>query len=70
MCANLTCFARTDPNLLNELSARLDDAERKYMEADLEERLKELEEAKQRQVAETLNVGDFGYLISFYFGLF
>lgn len=36
--------------MLNELSARLDEAERKYKEADLEERLRELEEAKQRQV--------------------
>ena len=40
----------TDLNLLDDLTARLDEAERKYLEADLEERLKELEEAKQRQV--------------------
>ena len=40
----------TDLNLLDDLAARLDEAERKYLEADLEERLKELEEAKQRQV--------------------
>merc|ERR1711874_215827 len=39
-----------DLNLLDDLSARLDEAERKYLEADLEERLKELEEAKQRQI--------------------
>ena len=39
-----------DLNLLDDLTARLDEAERKYLEADLEERLKELEEAKQRQV--------------------
>merc|ERR1711913_80594 len=39
-----------DLDLLDDLSARLDEAERKYLEADLEERLKELEEAKQRQI--------------------
>merc|ERR1712080_463639 len=39
-----------DLNLLDDLTARLDEAERKYLEADLEERLKELEEAKQRQI--------------------
>merc|ERR1712127_657250 len=39
-----------DPEMLNELSARLDEAERKYKEADLGERLRELEEAKQRQI--------------------
>merc|ERR1712203_356728 len=39
-----------DLDLLDDLTARLDEAERKYMEADLEERLKELEEAKQRQI--------------------
>merc|ERR1711971_469147 len=39
-----------DLDLLNDLSARLDEAERKYLEADLEERLKELEDAKQRQI--------------------
>merc|ERR1719445_1808687 len=39
-----------DLNLLDDLSARLDEAERKYLEADLEERLKELEERKQRQI--------------------
>merc|ERR1719500_2344712 len=39
-----------DLDLLDDLSARLDEAERKYLEADLEERLKELEEGKQRQI--------------------
>merc|ERR1719447_372019 len=39
-----------DLDLLDDLTARLDEAERKYLKADLEERLKELEEAKQRQI--------------------
>ena len=39
-----------DPSILNDLERRLDAAERKYQEADLETKLKALEEAKQRQV--------------------
>ena len=39
-----------DPSFLDELERRLDAAERKYQEADLESKLKQLEEAKQRQV--------------------
>ena len=35
---------------MDELERRLDAAEQKYIEANLEARLKELEEAKQRQV--------------------
>ena len=36
---------------MDDLERRLDAAEQKYIEADLEARLKELEEAKQRQVS-------------------
>merc|ERR1712073_62900 len=39
-----------DPSFLDDLERRLDAAERKYQEADLESKLKQLEEAKQRQV--------------------
>jgi hypothetical protein len=39
-----------DSSFLDDLERRLDAAEQKYIEADLEARLKELEEAKQRQV--------------------
>merc|ERR1712029_150524 len=39
-----------DPSILNDLERRLDAAERKYQEADLETKLKALEEAKQRQI--------------------
>lgn len=39
-----------DPSFLDELERRLDAAERKYQEADLESKLKQLEEAKQRQL--------------------
>merc|ERR1712045_872094 len=40
-----------DPSFLDDLERRLDAAERKYQEADLESKLKQLEEAKQRQLA-------------------
>ena len=43
-------FLWLDPSILNDLERRLDAAERKYQEADLETKLKALEEAKQRQV--------------------
>ena len=39
-----------DPSFLSDLERRLDAAERKYQEANLETQLKQLEEAKQRQV--------------------
>jgi len=39
-----------DPAVLDELERRLDAAERTYGQANLEERLKQLEEAKQRQI--------------------
>merc|ERR1711997_654746 len=39
-----------DPAELDELERRLDAAERTYGQANLEERLKQLEEAKQRQI--------------------
>ena len=40
-----------EPGLLEELERRVSLAEAKFMEADLELRLEELEQAKQRQVA-------------------
>jgi len=39
-----------DSNFLDDLERRLAVAERKYQEADLEEKLRQLEEAKQRQL--------------------
>ena len=39
-----------DSSSLDELERRLNAAEQKYIEANLEAKLKELEEAKQRQV--------------------
>ena len=39
-----------DSNFLDDLERRLNIAEEKYREADLEAKLKQLEEAKQRQV--------------------
>ena len=39
-----------DAAILDELERRLDAAEKKYEEADLEAKLKQLEESKQRQV--------------------
>ncbi len=43
----------TEPGLLEELERRVGLAEAKFMEADLELRLEELEQAKQRQVITT-----------------
>jgi hypothetical protein len=40
----------SEPGLLEELERRVGLAEAKFMEADLELRLEELEQAKQRQV--------------------
>jgi len=46
----LSSIEEQDSSSLDELERRLDAAEQKYIEADLEARLKELEEAKQRQL--------------------
>jgi len=46
----LATIKKQDPSFLDELEQRLDAAEKKYNEADLEAKLKELEEAKQRQL--------------------
>ncbi len=43
-------FHTAEPGLLEELERRVGLAEAKFMEADLELRLEELEQAKQRQV--------------------
>ena len=53
----------SDPSILNDLERRLDAAERKYQEADLETKLKALEEAKQRQVKYLY----FSIFIQFYY---
>jgi len=46
----LSSIEEQDSSSLDELERRLDAAEQKYIEANLEARLKELEEAKQRQL--------------------
>jgi hypothetical protein len=43
-----------EPGLLEELERRVGLAEAKFMEADLELRLEQLEQAKQRQVTRIL----------------
>ena len=43
-------FYLSDSSFLDDLERRLNVAEEKYREADLEAKLKQLEEAKQRQV--------------------
>jgi len=49
----LSSIEEQDSSSLDELERRLDAAEQKYIEADLEARLKELEEAKQRQIVKS-----------------
>eukprot|EP00092_Neocalanus_flemingeri_P012243 GFUD01013199.1.p1 GENE.GFUD01013199.1~~GFUD01013199.1.p1 ORF type:complete len:1692 (+),score=371.26 GFUD01013199.1:452-5527(+) len=46
----LSSIEEQEPRFLDDLETRLDAAETKYLEANLEARLKELEEAKQRQL--------------------
>jgi coxsackievirus/adenovirus receptor len=46
----LSSIEEQDSSSMDDLERRLDVAEQKYIEADLEARLKELEEAKQRQL--------------------
>ena len=47
---NISIICQSDSDFLDELERRLAAAEQKYQEADLEEKLTQLEEAKQRQV--------------------
>jgi len=47
----LGAIEEQDPSFLDELERRLNAAEQKYNEANLEEELRKLEEAKQRQLA-------------------
>jgi hypothetical protein len=53
MCVFDNKFHASEPGLLEELERRVGLAEAKFMEADLELRLEELEQAKQRQVIMT-----------------
>merc|ERR1712228_397598 len=54
----LATIDEPDPSFLDDLERRLDLAERKYQEADLEARLKQLEEAKQRQIARKVELNN------------
>ena len=47
---NISIISQSDSDFLDDLERRLAAAEQKYQEADLEEKLTQLEEAKQRQV--------------------
>lgn len=49
----LSSIEEQDSSSMDDLERRLDAAEQKYIEADLEARLKELEEAKQRQIVKS-----------------
>ena len=44
------CNVLSEPGLLADLEQRVSEAEAKFLEADLELKLEELEQAKQRQV--------------------
>ena len=51
-CKNVCydCFYFSEPNLLADLSRRVEEAEREFQAQDLDQKLKDLEAAKQRQV--------------------
>jgi len=60
----LQSIEEPDDAILDDLEARLISAEKKYAEAKLEEKLRELEEAKQRQIARITELKNENALVS------